>query len=84
MRALIEALNLFDQFKSSAAHSAAIVAFDLATLLSPSTGDASLHGDDNVIKYTIATTIFMTTSYRPSSLVIIVDIRGVKTTVTAV
>ena len=84
MRDPIKALDSADQFKSSAAHSAAIVAFDLATLLSPSTGDASLHGDDNVIKYTIATTIFMTTSYRPSSLVITVDIRGIKTTVTVV
>ena len=49
MRALIEALDPLDQFESSAAHSAAIVAFELAALLSPWARDASLHGDDDVV-----------------------------------
>ena len=50
MRALIEALDPLDQFESSAAHSAAIMAFELAALLSPWARDASLHGDDDVVK----------------------------------
>ena len=82
--ALIKALDPADQFESSAAHSAAIVAFDLAALSLPSAGDTSLHSDDDVIKYTIVTAISMATSYRPSSLVTIVDIRGVETTVPVV
>ena len=39
----MKALDPLDQFESSAAHSAAIKAFELA-------GDASLHCDDNVVK----------------------------------
>ena len=84
MRALIEALNPIDQFKSSAAHSAAIMAFELAALPLPSAGDASLHGDDDVVKQTIVTAIPMATTYRSYSLVTILDIRGVETTVAIV
>ena len=50
MMALIEALDPCDQFESSAAHSAAIMAVELAAMLSPSAGEASLHGDDDVVK----------------------------------
>ena len=84
MRALIEALNPPDQFKSSAAHSADIVAFVLVALSSPSAGDASLNGDDDGVKKSIILAIPMATSYRPSSLVTIIAIRGVKTTVAIV
>ena len=58
--------------------------FDLAALSLPWAGDASLHGDDNVIKYTIVTAIHMATIYCSNRLVILLDIRGVKTTVTIV
>ena len=46
MRALRKALDPLDQFKSSAAHSPAIKAFELVASLSPLAGDASLpdHG----------------------------------------
>ena len=50
MKALIEAIDPFDQFESLVAHLVAIVAFELAALLSPLAGDASLHGDDDVAK----------------------------------
>ena len=50
MRALIEALDPFYQFESSAAHSAAIMAFELAALSPPWARDASLHRDDDVVK----------------------------------
>ena len=50
MRALIEALDPFDQIESSAAHSAAIMAFELAALSLPLAGDAGLHGDNDVVK----------------------------------
>ena len=50
MRALMKALDPLDQFESSAAHSAAIKAFELAALSSPLAGDASLHRDDDVVK----------------------------------
>ena len=46
----MKALDPVDQFESSVAHSVAIVAFDLAALLSPLAGDASLHRDDDVVK----------------------------------
>ena len=46
----MKALDPFDQFESSAAHSVAIKAFELAALLSPLAGDANLHRDDNVVK----------------------------------
>ena len=49
MRALIKALDPLDQFESSAAHSAAIMAFKLAALLVPWARDVSLHGDDDVV-----------------------------------
>ena len=50
MRAPIEALDPVDQFESLAAQSAAIMAFELAALSSPLAGDASLHGDNDVVK----------------------------------
>ena len=50
MRDLIEALDLFNQFESSAAHSGAIVAFKLAALLSLLADNTSLNDDDNVVK----------------------------------
>ena len=50
IRALIETLDYVDQFESSAAHSTAIMAFKLVALSLPLAGDASLHGDDNVVK----------------------------------
>ena len=50
MRALIEGLDPLDQFESSAAHSAAIMAFKLVALPLPLAGDASLDGDDDVVK----------------------------------
>ena len=84
MRALIEALDPPDQFERSAAHSAAIVAFVLAALLPPSAGDASLDGDDDGVKKSIILAIPMATSYRPYSLVTLVNIRSVKTTVAIV
>ena len=43
-------LNTLDQFESSAAHFAAIKAFELAALSLPLAGDASLHRDDDVVK----------------------------------
>lgn len=49
MRALIKALDPLDQFKNSVAHSAAIMAFELAALPSPSAGNVSLHGNGTVI-----------------------------------
>ena len=49
-RALLKALDPLDQFESSAAHSAAIMAFKLAALLLSWAGDASLHGDGDVVK----------------------------------
>ena len=55
MRALIEALNPFDQFESSAAHSATIMTFKLTALLSWWAGASSLHRDGNVAKYAIVT-----------------------------
>ena len=84
MRALIEALDPPGLFKRSAAHSAAIVAFVLAALLPPLAGNAGLDGDDNGVKKSIILAIPMATSYRPSSLVTIVAIRGVETTVAIV
>ena len=50
MMALIEALDPCDQFKSLTVHLAAIMAVELAALLSPSAGEASLHSDDDVVK----------------------------------
>ena len=81
MRALIEALDPPDQFKSSATHSAAIVAFVLIALSSPSADDASLNGNNDGVKKSIILAIPMATSYRPYSLVTLVDIRSVKMTV---
>ena len=54
MNALIEALDRADRFESLAAYSAA---FELAALSSPTAGDASLHGDGDVVKKTIVTAI---------------------------
>ena len=45
----MKALDPLDQFESSAAHSAAIMAFELAALSSPWARDASLHGGDDVV-----------------------------------
>ena len=50
MGAVTKALDALDKFESSAAHSAAIMAFKLAALLLPWAGDASLHGDDDMVK----------------------------------
>ena len=46
----MKALDPLDQFESSAAHSAAIKAFELAASLLPLAGDTSLHRDDDVVK----------------------------------
>ena len=64
MRALIKALGPLDQFKSSGAHSSAILAIESAALLSPLTGDDSLHGGNDVVKQTIVTVVLMATTYR--------------------
>ena len=50
MSALTKALDPFNQFEGSAAHSVAIMAFDLVILASPWAGNTSLHGDDDVAK----------------------------------
>ena len=50
MRALIAALDTLDQLESSAAHSAAIMAFELAALSPPWAREASLHRDNDVVK----------------------------------
>ena len=50
MKALVEALAPFDQFEGPVAHSMAIMAFELAVLLSLWAGNASLHHDDDVAK----------------------------------
>ena len=81
MRAPLKALDPLDQFESSTAHSAAIMAFELAALPSLSAGDASLHGDNDVVKYTIVTAISMATTCRSYRLATILDIRGFETTV---
>ena len=80
----MKALDPLDQFESSAAHLAAIVAFVLAALLSPLAGDASLDGDDDGVKKSIILAIPMATSYRPYSLVTLVDIRSFEMTVAIV
>ena len=59
----MKALEPLDQFESSAAHSAAIIAFVLTALLSPSAGDASLYGDNDVANLTIVTAMLMVTTY---------------------
>ena len=64
MRVRIEALDPLDQFKSSAAHPAAIMAFELVTLSLSSADNASLYDDDDVVKWTIVTAISMATIYR--------------------
>ena len=46
----MKALDPLDQFESSAAHSAAIMAFELAALSSPLAGDVSLHRDNDDVK----------------------------------
>ena len=46
----IKALEPLDQFKSLAAHLAAIIAFGLVALLLPLISNASLHGDGDVVK----------------------------------
>ena len=50
MRDLIKALNPCKQFESLAAHLAAIMAVELAALSLSLAGNASLHGDDDVVK----------------------------------
>ena len=50
MSAIIEVLDPFNLFESSAAHSAAIMAFELAALSSLWARDASLHRGDDVVK----------------------------------
>ena len=76
-RALIKALDPFDQFKSSAAHLVVIMAFELVALLLPSAGNACFHGDeDEVVKLTIMSAIPMVTTYRSYSVVTIIDIRS--------
>ena len=50
MRALVKALQPFEQIESSFAHSEVIMAFDLTVLLSPWAGDACLYVDDDVVK----------------------------------
>ena len=73
-----------DQFESSAAHLAAIVAFRFGRFLVAIGWQRQLHGNKKVTKYTIVTTIPMATTYCPCSLVTVVDIRGAKTIVTIV
>ena len=50
MRALIKALGPLNQFKSSVAHLAAIMASELAVLLLLWAGNASLNVGNNVVK----------------------------------
>ena len=64
MRALIEALDPLGLCKSSVAHPAAIMAFELVTLSLSSADNASLYDDDDVVKWTIVTAISMATIYR--------------------
>ena len=71
MRALIAAFEPLDQFKSLVIHLVIIVVFKLASFLSPSTGDASLNGNDNVVKLTIAMAVLMATTYWSCSLVVL-------------
>ena len=63
MRALVKALDPCETSKSSAAHSAIIMAVELAALLLPSACDASLHGDNDVVKWTIVTVVLTATTY---------------------
>ena len=49
MRALIETLELLDQFESSTTHLAAIMAFEVVAVLSLMAGDVSVHDDNNVV-----------------------------------
>ena len=80
----MKALDPLDQFESSAAHSAAIMALELAALSLPLAGDTSLHRDDNVVNSNIVTAIPMATTYLYCSLVVWLTIRGAKTTVAIV
>ena len=50
MKALIEALDPLDQLESLAAHSAAIMAFEVTALWLILAGDTSLDGDKVVVK----------------------------------
>ena len=50
MRALIEALEPVDWFESLTVYSAAVMVFELATLLSPWAGESTLHNDNNVVE----------------------------------
>ena len=81
----MKAFDSLDQLESSAAHLAAIMAFELAALPSSLTGDVSLHYDNNVVKQIIITVISMATmyvyTYRYNKLVVWLNTRGVKTTV---
>ena len=47
---LIKAFDPCDWFESLAANLAATVAVELTAVLSPLAGDASLHGNDKVVK----------------------------------
>ena len=80
----MKALDPLDQFESSAACSAAIMALELAALLSPLAGDTSLHRDDDVVNSNIVTAIPMATTYLYCSLVVWLTIRGAETTVAIV
>ena len=60
------------------------MAFGLVALTLSWASNASLHGDDNVVKQIIVTAIPMTTTYRSNRFVILLDIRSGKTIVTIV
>ena len=62
MRDLIEAPDPLSQFKRSATHLAAIMVFELATLLLPLAGNPSLHDNGNVVKKTIISAMTMATT----------------------
>ena len=85
MRALIEALVSLDQFESSAALLAAIMAFELVVLLLSLAGDARPNFDKDVVKYTMYPNGHSNGHYLSSySLVVLLDIRDVKITIAIV
>ena len=57
------------------------MALELATLLSPLAGDASLHCDNDVVNWIIVTASLMATTYHYYRLVVWLTIRGVETIV---
>ena len=63
MRALWRALDLLYQLICSAAHQAAIMAFEMTILSSHAAGDARFVCDDKMVKRTIFWAILMAPTY---------------------